>query len=97
MKARTFGGVLSVAAMALALPGCVGMDWETRSCQDLAGSDLSSNGKTYQHGIQCYGDGTCETELKDDTGNVFFDCTDGEGEDCTSAVVDAEFAYCDVG
>jgi hypothetical protein len=98
MKARMLGGVLVVAAMAMALPGCSGMDWETRQCQDLvSGSGASSNGKTYQHGIDCTADGVCETVLKDDMGNVFFDCTDGEGRDCLSDVVDAEFSYCGVG
>jgi hypothetical protein len=89
---------VSVAVLGVVAPGCNG-GWETRNCADLIDGDttLTTNGKTYEHQITCGSDGNCETSLKDDQGKVFFDCTDGQGQDCLSGVVDAEWAYCDVG
>ncbi len=95
------GGALLAASVRLApvatvaaLPGC-GNSCDPETCAQVAGS-LSSNGKTFTQCITCDADGNCETVLQDDTGATFFDCTDGEGKDCTSAVVNAQFGYCDV-
>ncbi len=89
--------VAPVVAAGVLLPGC-GADCEVRECNALVSgsSSLTTNGGTYNHCITCFSDGTCETQLQDNTGTQFFDCTDGQGTDCTSAVVDAEFSYCDV-
>jgi len=89
--------VAPIAAAGALLPGC-SADCELRQCDDLieGASDLSTNGKTYTHCLSCDSDGYCDTQLQDDTGATFFDCQDGEGSDCTTDVVNAEFAYCDV-
>lgn len=89
--------VAPVAAVGALLPGCAGPDCELRNCDALvSGSSLTTNGGTYTHCLSCDASGDCEVVLQDDTGATFFDCTDGQGTDCTSATVNAEFAYCDV-
>lgn len=89
--------VVLAAVVAVAQASCDPYDCKVRHCADLvSGSSLTTNGKDYTHCLNCDADGICETQLRDDQSNVFFDCTDGTGQDCTSAVVNAEFNYCSV-
>ncbi len=79
------------------LPGCSTADCEDRQCSDLVeGTTLATNGKSFTHCIDCTSASSCTTWLEDEGGDEVFSCTDDVDSSCTKAVVDAEFAYCNV-
>ncbi len=84
------------ALLAFGAAGCDG-DCEPQSCDALAGSDFSSNGRTYEECISCTSSGTCYNEILDDAGTSVFECTsEPEDSGCTDAFVEAQFAYCEI-
>jgi hypothetical protein len=88
----------ATATSAILLPACSDEDCKPKKCDDLVNdSSLKSNGKSYERCGSCTSSGVCSVTLKDDSGNVFYECDDGEGKDCTKGSVDAQFAFCDVG
>jgi hypothetical protein len=86
-------------ALTVALSALTGGCFETGDCRTvvcgkdiLAGDD--TNGRSYEKCFDSAGNGLITTTLTDDTGEVFYECTDEVGKTCTSSSVDAQFAYC---